>query len=123
MTGLLRVIMLVGALGTLIYMLRQISRSRMEIEYSIFWALFSGMLVLLGLFPQIAIRAAIFAQIESPINAVFLIIIFVLIIKLFGTTMRISKMQQQLTRMAQHIALHEYKEKQAEQPRTNSENK
>ncbi|MEG0910705.1 MAG: DUF2304 domain-containing protein [Ruthenibacterium sp.] len=119
MTGILRVIMLVGALGTLLYMLRQISRSRMEIEYSIFWALFSGMLVLLGLFPQIAIRAAMIAGIESPINAIFLIIIFVLIIKLFGTTMRISRMQQQLTRMAQHIALHEYKEEQSQQEKTN----
>lgn len=114
MTGVLRVIMLVGALGTLLYMLRQISRSRMEIEYSIFWALFSGMLVLLGLFPQIAIRAAKIAEIESPINAIFLIIIFVLIIKLFGTTMRVSRMQQKLTRMAQHIALHEYKEEMQE---------
>lgn len=109
-TPFIRLCLVIGAASTLIYMLRQISRSRMQIEHSVFWALFSGVLFVLALFPQISLWIAKALGFQAPINLLYLIVIFILIVKLFDTTMKLSRIDQQLTRMAQHIALYEEKQ-------------
>lgn len=110
MNGPIRLVLIIGALFTLFYMLYQIRKNRMEIVHSLFWASFSGFLLLLSLFPEIVMWASEILGIQSPINVVFILIIFILIIKMFSLTMRICHLEQQLQRMAQHIALHEAKD-------------
>ncbi len=105
MTLLLRAALFGGALLTLVYFLRQIQKSRLQIDYAIFWSLFAGFLVLLGIFPEAIFWVSRLFGFESPSNMVFLIIIFVLTIKLFTNTLKLSKMSRQITEMAQHLAL------------------
>lgn len=110
MTGSMRILLIVGAFITMAYMIYQIRKSRMQISNSIFWASFSGFLMLVALFPELVLWAAKALNIMSPINILFLFIIFILIIRLFSTSLRICYLEQQLQRMAQHIALHEAKD-------------
>ena len=112
MTIVLRLALFGGALFTLVYFLRQIQKSRLQIDYAIFWSLFAGALVVLGIFPEAVIWTSLKLGFESPANMVFLLIIFVLVVKLFTNTLKLSKMNRQITDMAQHIALVEMESKQ-----------
>lgn len=103
----LRLILLVGAVFTMAFFIRQIQKNRMQIDYAIYWALFSGALVVLAAFPGIATVGARLLHIQSPANLIYLCLIFALIIKLFTTTVKVSKLNQQVTELAQHIALYE----------------
>ena len=100
-----RVVLLAGALLSLLYFLYQIRKNRMQIDYAIFWSLLSAVLLVLGIFPNIVIWAAAVLRVESPANLLFAGIIFVLIFKLFTTTVKLSKMNRQITEMAQRMAV------------------
>lgn len=103
----IRMFLILGAVMTLVYFIYQIRRNRMQIDYAIYWTLFSGALVLLSIFPGAVEIVADLLKIQSPANLVYLTIIFLLIIKLFTTTLKLSKINQQVTELIQHIALKE----------------
>lgn len=100
-----RALLLVGAVLSLIYFFYQIRKNRMQIDYAIFWSLLSVGLLILGIFPNIVIWAAAVLEVESPANLLFAGIIFVLIFKLFTTTVKLSRMNRQITEMAQKMAV------------------
>lgn len=107
MSAEVRFCLFFGAVFTLVYFIHNIRKNRMQIDYAIFWALFSAALVLLSIFPGAATIAAGLFRIASPANLVFLVIVFALILKLFTTTLKISKLNQQMTELTQYIALKE----------------
>lgn len=101
----IRILLLLGAIGTLWYFLSQIRKKRLQIDYAISWSFFSIALVFLGLFPGVAIQAAKLLEVQSPVNLIFLVIIFILILKQFSTTTKLSHTNQQVQRLTQYIAL------------------
>ena len=107
MSVALRVMLVVGALATLLFFLYQIRKKRMQIEYTISWCLFSVLLLFISIFPEVVTWASRLLGFQSPANLVYLIVIFVLIIKLFTTTMRLSQMNRNITELAQAMALGE----------------
>ena len=107
MSWSMRTLLLLGSVMTAVYVLRKVRKSKMRTEASVFWLLFSVVLVLLGLFPEIAIGVSEWVGIQSPANLVYLVVIFLLIIKLFLMDHQIAKLQDQLTHVAQHIAMEE----------------
>ncbi len=112
-----QIFLFIGAACTLIYFLRQISRRHLNIESAVFWSIFSGVCVLLSLFPQIMIRGAQILGIESPANLLFLIVLCLLIFYQFFATVKLSKLEQQITALTQYIALQELgKQEQEEEP-------
>lgn len=104
-----RLLLVLGSLLTVMYILRRIRHSKMQIEDSIFWFIFSGLLLVLSLFPQIAYWAAFKFGFQSPINIVYLVIIFLLLIKQFFMSLRISQMDSKLKSLTQKVALNEEK--------------
>ncbi len=118
----LRLMLVLGALGTLLYFLHQIRKSRLQIDFAIFWSFFATGLLILGIFPQIGLWASALVGFESPANMVFLIVIFVLLLKLFTNTVKLSRMNRQIVHMAQHIALMEKKDED-QKSKTQIENK
>jgi len=106
MTTMLRTLLLCGAILTLIYFFHQIRKNRMQIDYAISWSLFSAGLVLLAVFPGIVTWMAGLIGIQSPANLLYLVIIFSLILKQFSTTVKLSRLNHQITELTQYIALH-----------------
>ncbi len=113
----LRILLICGSLFTLGFMLSRIRASKVQIRDTIFWIIFSGILFILSLFPQITTMLSIFLGIQSQINFVYLFIIFILMVKLFSATLHISSMDAKIQQLVQRLALYE---KQAEDD--NSEN-
>lgn len=102
-----RFVLFAGAVFTLFYFIHYIRKNRMQIDFAIYWALFSGALVVLSLFPGIVTTVADLIGVQSPANLIYLVIIFLLILKLFTTTIKISKLNQQVTELVQQVALNE----------------
>ena len=111
MSMTMRILLIAGSLLTAFYVLRRVRKSRMRTEDSVFWLVFSLILVLMGVLSDLVTRLATLIGVMSAANLVFLIVIFLLIIKLFLMDQRISTLQRQATETAQTVAIQEAKEK------------
>ncbi len=100
-----RVMLFVGALCTMIFFLRQISRSRLDIDSAVLWSLFSAALVFLSIFPDVMLYLAYMFGVESPANLVFLVVIAFLVFHQFSATLKISKLEQKIAALTQRIAI------------------
>jgi hypothetical protein len=100
-----RLLLILGAIAILTIIVRSVRAKRILIEDSLFWIMFSLLLVILGLFPQIAFFFASFFGFQSPANLVFLVVVGILLIKEFRNTAKISLLKEKVNQLAQEIAL------------------
>ena len=107
MNLVLQFVLISASVLTLLYMLRKIRQSHLKIDDSIFWILFSAGLFIISIFPQIASFFAQLFNIQSASNFIFLAIIFVLLIKQFFLTVKISQLDTKLQTLVQRIAIME----------------
>lgn len=105
MSSFLRVLLIIGAVATAMYVIRKIHRSIIPIDDSIFWFAFSFLLALFGIFPQVVVAMAKLIGVDSPANLVFLIIIFVILLKLFFMSLSISQLNARVAQIAQRYAI------------------
>lgn len=110
----IRVLLIIGAVALLGFMIKRIRQSKLKIEYTVFWIGFSAVLVLMGLFPQAVSWVAHALGFQSTVNMVYLIIIFILIVKLFFNTIQISALENKVDSLAQQIAIDRKMDKDAE---------
>ena len=113
----IRLVLVLGSLITVAFVLRRLRQARMQIEDSIFWFVFSGLLLLLSIFPELAYWTARTLGVQAPINVVYLAIIFLLILKVFFMSLRISQMDSKLKILTQKVALNEEKIERSHQDR------
>lgn len=102
-----RVLLILGSVATIVFFLMRIRKAKIQIEDSLFWFIFPLCLLVLSIFPELAFWAAKRMGFQSPINVVYLLIIFLLIIKQFFMTMQISQLSSKVDSLAQKIALNE----------------
>ena len=114
MTMLLRAVLIVVSVATTWMILRKIRTSKMRIEDSIFWIGFFLMLILFSLFPQIVYWMTELAGVQTPVNFIFLFIIFVLILRLFRMTVKLSQLETRVRELMMHIAIEEKLEQEEE---------
>lgn len=105
----LRIILVVISMLSMLNILKRVRKSKLQIEYSIFWIVFSILLMLVAVFPQPMFVLAQILGIQSPANMVFLFVIFILLIKLFNMTIEVSQLQYKQQELVQKIALDENK--------------
>ena len=84
-------------------------KRKVQIEDTIFWLLFSGILLILAIFPGIAYWAAYLLGFQSPINFVYIVIIFLLLAKQFFMSIRLSQLDSKVRILTQRVALNEEK--------------
>lgn len=101
----LRVILLIAAIGLVVFLLHSIKKSRMSIEDALFWMGFSFLILLMSIFPEIPSFLSDTIGFMSPVNFVFLFFIFVLIIRDFLSNRRISQLENRVKELTQQIAL------------------
>ena len=107
MTLVFRVILIVVSLFTTYYILKRIRQSKLQIEYAIFWILFSGVLIVFSLFPWLVSMFTRMIGMQLPVNFIFLLFIFVLMVKLFFMTIELSTLENKVKDLTQELALEE----------------
>ncbi len=105
MSVALRIVLIIVSLVVVLFVLRKIRKAQLNIDDSIYWILFSAFLLLLSLFPQIAIYAAKLLGIDSPANFVFLVMVFTVLMKLFYVSIDLSVQKHRLNHLVQNLAL------------------
>lgn len=101
----LRILLILGSILAFLFILRKIRKCQLEINDSIFWFFFATILIVIAVFPQVIIYPAEWIGIDSPANLLFLVIIFVVIVKQFTMTVHIGTLKSKLKSLAQAEAL------------------
>lgn len=107
MTMLLRTVLVLACVLTTLLIMRKIRQSKMRIEDSVFWIGFSFLLILFSVFPQLVYRMSDLAGTQTPVNFIFLFVIFVLIIRMFRLTVKVSQLETRMRELVQRIAIEE----------------
>ena len=109
MTFTLRIVLLIIALFTGIWILYKIHNSKLKMEDAIFWILSAFLLFVMGVIPQVAYFMATLLGIESPSNFVFAFLIFICLMKILSLSIKVSQLEEKLSIMADESALEFYK--------------
>lgn len=108
MTLTLRVVLVLVSLMTLLFVMRKVRSSKIRLEDSMAWILFSGVLFFLSVFPGIFDFLAELAGVYSTVNFVFLFFIFVLLILCFSLNMKVSQMDTKIKELTQLLAIEKF---------------
>ena len=100
----LRMVLIVVSVVTTWLILRKIRMSKMRIEDSIFWIGFSLMLIVFSVFPEIVYWMSDLSGTQTPVNFIFLFMIFAAMSRL---TVKISQLETKVRDLAQRIAIDE----------------
>lgn len=112
MTLTLRIVLIVACVIASAYTLRKIRKSQLNVDDAFYWIFFSLTLLLIAIFPDIAIFFSNLLEIESPSNFVFMVMIFLVLFKLFSVSIDISIQKHRLNNLIQRLAIMNYEKKQ-----------
>lgn len=107
MTPLFRVVLVIVSIGTLMTVLKRIRKAKLMIEDSMYWILLAMMFVVFALFPVVPDTMARLLGIYSTANFLFLFMIFLLLMRMFAMSMRISTLEDKLRKLVQDRALYD----------------
>ena len=105
MTTVLRVVLIIVSLLVFFVMMKKIRQAKVKIEDSLFWVLFALLLVVFSIFPGAADWLSDLVGTMSTANFIFMLMIFLLLIKNFAMSLRISQLETKVKELVQRIAL------------------
>lgn len=105
MTTTLRIVLIIVSVLTTLLIMRRIRQSKLQIEDSIFWIGFFSVLTLFSLFPGIPDLLAGLAGTYSTANFIYLAVIFLLIIKMFHMSIKMSQLETRIKELVQEMAI------------------
>ncbi|MFR3729848.1 DUF2304 domain-containing protein [Lacrimispora sp.] len=120
MTVLLRCVLICVSVLLTCYVLRKIRHSKMKIEDSIFWVMFALLLVVFSLFPRLADFISRMVGTYSTANFIFTFMIFILLVKVFFQSVKISQLERRVTELIQAFALDREEEREKEEVKRES---
>ena len=106
-------LLIFGAILMTYFILKKIRQSKLQIEYAIFWIIFSGILLIFSVFPFLVALVTRLIGMELPVNFIFLLFILILILKAFFQTIETSALDNKVRNLTQRLAIEE-KERQEE---------
>lgn len=104
----LRIFLLLVAVFTLLFVVRKLRKSALEIIDSIFWVFLAVLLIVVAAFPQLVFWATGVFGFDSSSNFVFFCGILVLLARLFTQDLKVATLKRKLTTLTQTEALKEH---------------
>lgn len=101
----LRALCVVGSAITFWIITRRIRKASVSIDDSIFWIVFSLALLIVAIFPQIPSFFARLFGFQATSNFVFLVVITILLMREFTSSLRISHLNSRLNELIEEQAL------------------
>ncbi|MDO4632667.1 MAG: DUF2304 domain-containing protein [Eubacteriales bacterium] len=125
MSTTLRILLLIAAGSTAIWILYKIRKLKVKMEDAIFWIFFAVILFVLGFFPETAYWLTGKLGVISPANLIFLIMIFFMMEKIFTLSILVSQLEEKVTVLSAEVALrsHQMKDDKKEEEKTAAEEK
>jgi len=101
----LRIVLVIASLLTFAYICRKLRKSQLQVSDALFWIIFSFILIVLGVVPKVAYILSEMIGIQAPVNFVFLVIIFMLMIRCFLLNVRVSFLEERFKNLVEEIAI------------------
>ncbi len=105
MSTVLRIVLVIVSVLVAAYAFRKIRKAQLGIDDAVYWIAASLLLLVISIFPSIAIWASEILGIESPANFVFLVMIFLILVKLFSLSIDLSLQKRRLESLIQRLAI------------------
>ena len=109
MSDILRILLILVSVIAGIYAVKKIRKSQMKIENAIFWFVLAVVLAILSIFPEIVIFAAEKVGVESPVNLIYLIMIFLLFYKAFTLSVKVAQLEHKVNILTAESAINHKK--------------
>lgn len=113
-----RVLIAIGGILVFAFIIFSIRKSKMVIGNSVFWFLFSLLLLIISISPELFFALARAMHVSSASNLAYLFMIAFLLIRVFQQDLKISQLSTKLQRLVQSLAIYE-----ADHPETQSDAK
>lgn len=113
----LQIVFISASLLTLFFVIRKIRKHKLNIDDAIIWILWAIVLLILSVFPDLAIYVAYKLGFMSTSNFIFSLFTFFLYIILFFQTIKISALKEKNKELIQKLSIKEYEEKQSAKDR------
>lgn len=101
----LQIILIISSILFFIFIFKMTKNFKLELRYSLTWILFSLILTLISIFPGILTKISTMLNIKEPVNTIFLLVIFFLLIITFSLTLSLSKKYVTIKDLVQEIGL------------------
>lgn len=107
----MRVFLIIATVFCFYFLIKSVRRGKLRTDYALGWILASLCLIIIGCFPVIVYFVSSILGIISPANAVFMFIIFLLILLVYILFNKVSMLEEKQKDIIQELALLEYKMK------------
>lgn len=105
MSEKLQFILIIAAIIFFLFVIVVTNKKKMNFNYTMMWIVFSIIILILAIFPNITIGFSNMIGIEIPTNALYLVFIFALIVINLFLSMEVSKSNDKIITLTQEIAL------------------
>lgn len=105
MSAILRGLLVLVSLFFFAYIVRKIRKAQLQIEYAIFWVGFSLLLIIMSLFPNAVYSLTKLFGMQAPVNFVFLMIIFILLLRTFAMSLKLAQLEEKIKNLVQQVAI------------------
>ena len=105
MSDTLRIILLITSVISVIYIVLKLKNSKLQLMDALYWIIVAIALCLFGLFPSIPINMSKKIGVQSPANFVFLIMLFIVLLRCFLLSMRVSKIEAQFKELVEELSV------------------
>lgn len=117
MDFILQIILIILAIVFVGFVLVVTKKKQLSYRYTILWLVFSLMIVIVAVFPQLMKAISELVHIQTPVNTLFLVLMGAVILILFFITIGYSKHSEKITKLVQTNALLEKRVRELEEQR------
>lgn len=110
MTIRIQIILIILTIMFLVYLIRKIKKSKMTTDFATVWILFGMSLIFIAVLPQTIYFLSNLLGVASPMNALFIILIFLLLCLIFYLSMKISTLENKLSDLIQKEGIYRKKD-------------
>jgi len=101
----LRIMLIIASVLTGFYIRKKLQKSQMQIADVVFWMLFGMVLILMSIFPDAVVWLTELIGVQSPVNFVFLVVIFLVIVRCFSLSVKVSFLEAKLQQLVEDDAV------------------
>lgn len=118
----LQLIMLASSILFLAYVVTMVRNKKIALKYTLTWLLTAFSFIVLSLFPSLLHSISRVLNIREPVNALFLIIIFFMLLIIFTLTIAMSRSTERVKNLTQEIGIIKLQLTNKENPSGNHDN-
>ena len=97
--------LIIASVLTGFYIRKKLQKSQMQIADVVFWMLFGMVLILMSIFPDAVVWLTELIGVQSPVNFVFLVVIFLVIVRCFSLSVKVSLLEAKLQQLVEDDAV------------------